>query len=178
MSYRFKNRGEKSDLQRAYEYINQQPIGTDFNVHTIMDEVGLPQNTASAALAFLSANGMMEKQKEKIRIKGTSNPVSVYRFVKKIDKREHSKPIEHKRTIIKRTVKPAAAPNRDVPIIGTATLDLEKLKRITDALFNCCVELEIYMTEIKEARDGKISTSVRPAPELPVWNGSPQKDRQ
>ena len=172
MSYRFTNRGEKSDLQKVYEWINKQPIGTDFNIHSIMAGAGVPQNTASASLAFLTGNGMLEKQKEKTRLAGKSNPVSVYRFVKKIDKREHSKPKEHTRVVIK--LKPKIA--KEKIKIETTKVDLEKLKKITNALFECCVELEIFMTEIQEAKNGKISASVRPTPQLPIRDRAPQKD--
>ena len=180
MSYRFRNRGEKSDLQRTYEHISSKTFGTEFNVHTIMSDVGIPQNTASASLAYLSNNGMLEKLKDKIRPKGKNYPVIVYRYVKNIDKSQHSKPIEHKRVVTKlkpKKVKPAKV-NRDVPIIGTALLDLEKLKKISDAVLQCCIDLEIFMNEIKEAKDGKIQTSVRSASELPIWDGTPEKDRK
>ena len=177
MSYRFRNRGQKSDLQRVFEHISKQGLNSTFTIHSIMEKVEVPQNTASAALAFLRNKGMLEKFPEKIRIKGKSNPVTVYKFVKEIDKREHSKPIDHKRVVVNRKVKPAkVAPakiNRDVPIIGTASLDLEKLKKISDAMLNCCIELEIFMNEIKEAKDGKIQTSVRSSPQLQVRDGAP-----
>lgn len=185
MSYRFRNRGQKSDLQRVFEYINKQELGAVFYTRSIMESVGIPQNTSSASLAYLYGHGMLEKLPEKIRPPGRTYPMIVYKFAKRIDKTEHSKPIDHKRIVGKRkikTPKPAvvkqAVINRDVPIIGTALLDLEKLKKISDALLNCCIELEIFMNEIKEAKNGKIQTSVCPAPQLPIRDGAPQENRE
>ena len=155
----------KSDLQKVYEYVNTQPLGSEFNIRLIMKKLDIPQNTASAALCYLTTKGMFERKKEKDYSPGTGYPLVVYRFIKKIDKAKHSKPIEHKRVVIKRKVKPVAEekPKRKYekkkPVI-----DINDLYEITNALFNCCVQLEIFASRLKEVTNGKVSKSVRPAP--------------
>lgn len=178
MSYRFRNKGEKSDLQRAYEYINKHDIGAEFHVHVIMQEVGIPQNTASAALAYLANSGMLERFPEKVRPKGRTYPVVLYKLAKRIDKNQHSKPIDHKRVVVNRKLKPAEVKYKRGHIkVASSKVNLAALQKLTETLFECCVQLEIFMAELKEAEYGKVQASVRSASQLPVWDGTPQEDR-
>lgn len=163
MSYRFRNRGEKSQSQKVYEWVSSNDVGTEFHMHDIAKATGISNQNVSSALNYLMKIEMIEKLPVKKYFRDiSSHPLTIYKYVKNQDKRENSKPIDY--------VRPQRIVKKRKVVIDTKKVNITKLRNMIGKVLECAVELEEFLHEIEEANNGQVQTSVRPASELQVWD--------
>jgi len=143
MSYRFRNKGEISNSQLVYEWIAKNKPGFKFIYQEPAAAIGLPVEkwpNVSAALVIFKKAGMIKANGKRLMIgpKGRSYPTTIFEFIKPIDRRKHSKPIDHKKNRIKK-VKIQIDPTE------------KRIKNLTSQLLNLSVKIEALMLEIYKA---------------------------
>jgi hypothetical protein len=145
MTYRFRNGGEKSTSQLVYEWISRNNTGFKFSYQEPAIALQLPSEkwpNVSAALCMLKRYGAIKVSGSRMLIgpSGRRYPTAVYEFISHIDRRQHSKPIDHKKNRVSKKV-----------LVYSDTTEM-RIKRLTGKLLNISVEIESLMLELHKAR--------------------------
>lgn len=144
MSYRFKNVGEKPNSQLVYEWISKNRIGFKFTYQQPAVDLDLPKDkwpNVSAALCYFTKQGAIKVCGSRMMVspRGRKYPTAVYEFLKKIDRGDRKKPIDHtKNKVTKRVI---------VQVDPTE----KRIKKLTNKLINISVEIESLMLELHKA---------------------------
>jgi hypothetical protein len=143
MSYRFRNKGETSNAQLVYDWIAKHKPGFKFSYQEPAQAIGLPiekwPNVSAALVTFKKAGAIKENGKRMmVGPTGRKFPTTVFEFVQHIERRKHSKPIDHKKTRVKK-VKVKVDPTE------------QRIKKLTGQLLTISVKIESLMLELHKA---------------------------
>ena len=144
MSYRFRNKGEASNAQLVYEWIAKHKPGFKFSYQEPAQAIGLPVEkwpNVSAALVTFKKNGTIKANGTRMMVgpKGRKFPTTVFEFIQPVERRKHSKPIDHKKVRVKKTVKVQIDPTE------------KRIKKLTSQLLTISVKIESLMLELHKA---------------------------
>jgi hypothetical protein len=144
MTYRFRNKGELSTAQLVYEWIVKHKTGFKFSYQEPATALKIPTEkwpNVSAALITFQKKGMIRANGQRMMVgpKGRKYPTTVFEFIKMIDRRHHSKPIDHKKVKVNKKVKVAIDPTE------------KQIKKLTGQLLTISVKIEALMLELHKA---------------------------
>lgn len=144
MSYRFRNKGETSNAQLVYDWITKHKPGFKFSYQEPAKAIGLPVEkwpNVSAALVTFKKAGAIKANGTRMLIGPTGRryPTTVFEFIQHVERRKHSKPIDHKKNRVKKAVKAPIDPME------------KRIKKLTGEMLNLSVKIESLMLELHKA---------------------------